>query len=87
MGKIALDKYCKLVYVITTMKNINVNTEYLNLTKAARYLDVAYMTIWRWKRIGKLKVTYIGGTPFVLLTDLDILKEGNNDGPTTKKNS
>jgi len=39
----------------------------INLTQAARHLEVSYMTIHRWKKKGKLKVTYIGGKPYVSL--------------------
>ena len=41
-------------------KRIDVS-DLINLTQAARYLEVSYMTIHRWKAQGKFKVVYIGG--------------------------
>jgi len=52
----------------------------INLTSTARYLNVSYMTIWRWKKKGKLKVIYIGGMPFVSLGELVRIKEEGNNG-------
>jgi len=48
----------------------------INLTQAAKYLDISYMTIWRWKKTGKIKVIYIGKSPFISLGELIKLKEG-----------
>ena len=55
-------------------------SDLINLTKAARYLDVSYMTIYRWRKSGKLQVTYIGGMPFVALGELTKIKNGGNNG-------
>ena len=62
-------------------------SDLINLTKAAIYLDVSYMTIYRWRKSGKLKVNYIGGSPFVSLGELVRIKERGNDGEATEKNS
>jgi len=53
-------------------------SDLINLTKAARYLDVSYMTIYRWRKSGKLQVIYIGEAPFVSLGELIKIKEGNH---------
>ncbi|MDP2651377.1 MAG: helix-turn-helix domain-containing protein [bacterium] len=47
----------------------------INLTQAARYLGKSYMTLYRWRKSGKLKVVYIGGMPYVALGELIQLKE------------
>ena len=54
-------------------------TDLVNLTQAAKYLDVSYMTIHRWRKEGKFKVVVIGGFPYVSLGDLVKIKEGNNN--------
>ncbi len=62
-------------------------SDLINLTQAAKYLAVSYMTIYRWKKLGKIKAIYIGGFPYVSLGELVKIKEGDNDGTTTEKNS
>jgi len=54
-------------------------SDLINLTQAAKFLDVSYMTIYRWKKIGKIKAIYIGGFPYVPLGELVRIKEGNNN--------
>jgi len=49
-------------------------SDLINLTKAARYLGVSYMTMYRWRKSGKVKVAYIGGMPYVALGALVQLK-------------
>ncbi len=51
-------------------------SDLINLTQAARYLEVSYMTIYRWRKNGKLKVVIIGNAPFVPLGELVRIKEG-----------
>lgn len=67
-------------------KKIDVS-DLINLTQAAKYLKVSYMTIFRWKKTGKLKAVYIGGFPYIPLGELVKIKEGGKDGKTTKGNS
>ena len=62
-------------------------SDLINLTQAAKYLNVSYMTIYRWKKSGKIKVVYIGGFPYISLGELVKIKEGDNNGETTKKDS
>lgn len=53
----------------------------INLTKAAKFLDVSYMTVHRWIKEGKLTTTRIGGAPYISLGDLIKLKqERENNG-------
>jgi len=61
------------------MSNIIDISDLINLTQAAKYLDVSYMTIYRWKKSGKIKVVYIGGFPYVPLGELVRIKEDNNN--------
>lgn len=56
------------------MEQPNDFSDLLNLTKAARFLDVSYVTIYRWIKQGKLKTVRIGGTPFIALGDLVKIK-------------
>ena len=51
-------------------------SELINLTRAARYIGVSYMTIHRWIKTGKVKVSRIGGAPYVPLGELIRIKEG-----------
>ena len=60
------------------MDNVIDVTDLINLTKAAKYLDISYMTIHRWKKRGKIKVVYVLGYPYVPLWELVRIKEGNN---------
>jgi len=54
-------------------------SDLINLTQAAKFLNVSYMTIYRWRKTGKIKVVYIGGFPYVPLGELVKIKEGNNN--------
>ena len=54
-------------------------SELINLTKAARYLEISYMTMHRWKKSGKIKVVYVGGMPYVTKGELVRLKGGRYD--------
>jgi len=54
-------------------------SDLINLTQAARYLHVSYMTIYRWKKSGKIKAVYIGGFPYISLGELVKIKEGDNN--------
>jgi len=54
-------------------------SDLINLTQAAKFLDVSYMTIYRWRKNGKIKVVYIGGFPYVALGELVKIKEGNDN--------
>jgi len=62
------------------MKNLIDYSDLINLTQAAKFLNVSYVTIHRWKNIGKIKAVYIGGFPYVSLGELVKIKEGDNDG-------
>jgi len=62
-------------------------SELTNLTKAARFLDVSYMTIHRWIKSGKLHTVIIGGSPFIALGDLRKIKGERQDGKTAERNS
>lgn len=42
----------------------------INLTQAAKYLNISYMTIHRWRKQGKIKVVLIGGSPYISLGEL-----------------
>ena len=55
-------------------------SDLINLTQAARYLGVSYMTIHRWKARGKIKVTYLLGHPYASLKELMRLKGGVSRG-------
>lgn len=57
-------------------------SDLINLTQAAKYLDVSYMTIYRWKKSGKIKPVYIGGFPYVSLGELVKIKEEDNNATT-----
>ena len=61
------------------MKNIDYS-DLINLTQAAKFMEVSYMTIYRWRKSGKFKVTIIGGFPYVQLGDLVKLKEDKING-------
>jgi len=64
------------------MNNIDL-ADLINLTQAAKYLDVSYMTIHRWRKRDKIKVVLVGGFPYVSLGELVRIKEGFNNGKTT----
>ena len=49
-------------------------SELMTLTKAARFLDVSYMTIHRWIKTGKLTTHRISDSPFIALADLVKIK-------------
>ena len=49
-------------------------SDLINLTQAAKYLDVSYATIHRWKKNGKFSVVYIGSWPYVPLSELVRIK-------------
>jgi len=53
-------------------------SDLINLTQAAKYLGKSYMTLWRWRKAGKVNVIYIGGMPYVPLGELVRLKEDSN---------
>ena len=71
-----LDKSCVICYNTYIMETQIDFADLINLTQAAKYLGKSYMTIYRWRKSGKLKVTYIGGLPYVSLGELIRLKEG-----------
>lgn len=62
------------------MKNIDLS-QYVNLSNAAKFLNVSYTTIYRWVyKEGKLSIDRVDGYPYVMLDDLKRLKkerEGN----------
>ena len=72
-----LDKNIKVCYNIY-MSNVIDVSDLINLTQAARYLEVSYMTVYRWKKSGKIKVVYIGNWPYVPFGELVRIKEGSN---------
>ncbi len=49
--------------------------KYLSLREAERYADVSRVTLWRWKKAGKLPVGRVGGRAWVRILDLDALIE------------
>lgn len=50
-------------------------SDLINLTKASQFLEVSYMTVYRWVKNGKLPTVRIGGMPFISLGDLIKVKE------------
>ena len=58
-------------------------SDLINLTKAARYLDISYVTIHRWKKNGKIKVVYAGEQPFIQASEIARLLEERNSPLTT----
>ena len=63
-------------------------SDLINLTKASYFLDVSYMTIHRWVKIGKLPIVRIGNAPYISLGVLVKIKaERDVNGQTPKTNS
>lgn len=54
-------------------ENIDIS-DLITLTKAARFMDVSYMTVYRWIKSGKLTTHRICGTPYLVLGELIKIK-------------
>ena len=46
---------------------------------AARYLDISYMTVWRWVKRGKLRPVFVLGHKYFNIEDLKAIKESRDN--------
>jgi len=59
-----------------------VDTNIVNLTEAAKRLEVSYVTLWRWIKKGKVMPVRLLGYPFLTLDQIESLKKEKSDQAT-----
>lgn len=56
------------------------DTEVINLSEAARRLEVSIPTVMRWANLGKLPIIRVGGYRFVRTSDLEGVESRSSKG-------
>lgn len=76
-GVLTKRKMCNSVLHVE--RTTGTDSSYVNLSEAARRLQISYVTLWRWVKKGKVTPVRIQGLPYLTLGQIESLKDDEGE--------